>query len=99
MVPEKQVAAVCFRVGLKTGAIQPLVQTFLKSFADSQLPVTRLIHVPPLYRPYVSRNFDDRFRFIGVTDALKGVRDAGRAHPPLDEQPVGVHAAMKNAGA
>src|SRR5262245_26481073 len=99
MVPEKQVAAVCFRVGLKTGAIKSLVQTLLKSFADLRLPSAGLIHVAPLYRPNVSRDFDDRFRFIDAADAFEGVRDAGRAHPPLDEQPVGVHAAMKNAGA
>src|SRR5262245_41640666 len=99
MVPEKQVAAVCFLVGLKTGAIQSLVQKLLKSFADLRLPSAGLIHVAHLYRPDVSRDFDDRFRFIGAADAFEGVRDARRAHPPLDEQTVGLHPAMKNAAA
>src|SRR5215468_6584795 len=99
MVPEKQVAAVYFRVGLETGAIQPIVQTLLKSFADLRLPSAGLIHVTPLYRSDVSRDFDDRFRFIGAADAFEGVRDARRTRPPLDEQPVGVQAAMKNAAA
>src|SRR5262247_1593136 len=97
MVPEKQVAAVCFRVGLKTGAIQPLVQTLLKSFADLRLPSANLIHVAPLYHPDVSQDFDNRFRFIGAAIAFESVRDAKRAHPPLNEQPISVHAAMKNA--
>src|SRR5215475_12523671 len=99
MVFEKQVTALGFRVGLKTGAIQSFAQILLKSFADSQLPVVGFIHIAPLYRSYVPRDFDDRFRFIGAADAFEGAGDAWRAHPPLDEQPVGVQAAVKNAAA
>src|SRR2546428_3498354 len=99
MVSEKQVAAVGFRVGFKTGAIQPLIQTFLKSLADSQLPMTGFIHVAPLYRLDVSRDFDDRFRLFGAAGAFERAGDAGRTHPPLDENAVAVQAAMKGTTA
>src|SRR5262245_60108843 len=99
MVSEKQVAAVSFLVGLKTGAIQPFIQTLLKSFADSQLPAAGFINAMSLYRLDVSRDFDDGLRFIGAAGAREGARDVGRAHPPFDGQPVGVQAAMKSAGA
>src|SRR5262249_56020198 len=87
MVPEKQVAAVCFRVGLETGAIQSLVQTLLKFFADLRLPSAGLSHVAPLYRPDVSRDFDDPFRFIGAAGPLPGRPPPGGAPPPPPHPP------------
>src|SRR5262245_49838076 len=99
MVSEKQVAAVCFRVGVKTGAIQSFVQTLLKSLADAQLPVAGFINIALLHRLYVPRDFDDRFRLSNAAFAGERTGHVFGSHPPFNEQAVGVEAAMKSAGA